>query len=162
MAKQPILIIVCGGSGSGKTTVANEIKRLLPKKISCQIISMDTFYKPLDQKYGKDIYAKYNFDHPNAFDWELMKEKLFQLTSGKVTEIPVYDYCSSSRLNKVEKVKPTDIIIFEGILSLHDKDIANKAKIKIFIDTPSDERLIRRMMRDKVERKRTDEDIINQ
>ncbi|MDR3329725.1 MAG: uridine kinase [Mycoplasmataceae bacterium] len=156
-----MLIIVCGGTGSGKTTVAQEIQKILPPTISTQIISMDAFYKKREYM-DEDIYFKHNFDHPNAFDWPLMLESLQKMLEKKPTDIPIYDFSKSERTDKVETIPSRDVIIFEGILSLYDAKINELADIKIFVDTPDDERFIRRLLRDKNERGRTDENIIGQ
>jgi uridine kinase len=161
MKHKIVLIIVCGGTGSGKTTVANEIKTILPKRISSQIICMDRFYKEHNCKDG-NLYLKHNFDHPNAFDWKLMFNSLKSLLANKATKLPIYSYQKSKRENEKELVKPTDVIILEGILALYDADIRALADIKIFVDTPDDERFIRRLIRDKKERNRSDDDIVGQ
>jgi uridine kinase len=156
-----MLIIVCGGTGSGKTTVSQEIRKILPKTITTQIISMDAFYKKREYM-DEDIYFKHNFDHPNAFDWPLMLESLTKILNKENTEIPIYDFSVSERTDKFETIIPTDVIIFEGILSLYDAKINELADIKIFVDTPDDERFIRRLLRDKNERGRTDDNVIGQ
>jgi uridine kinase len=156
-----ILIIVCGGTGSGKTTIASEIKKILPKKFKTQIVSMDSFYKKREYM-DQDIYFKHNFDHPNAFDWPLMLVSIQSMLEHKPTMIPIYDYSKSERTNKTELIPASDVIIFEGILSLYDQKINKLASIKIFVDTPDDERFIRRLLRDKKERGRSDDNIIGQ
>jgi uridine kinase len=161
MANKTMLIIVCGGTGSGKTTIANEIKKILPKHITSQIISMDEFYKSQEHQ-DKNLYLKNNFDHPNAFDWELIYDFLNKLLNKTLAEMPIYNFAKSERTTQTKTINPTDVIIFEGILSLYSSKINALAEIKIFVDTPDDERFIRRLIRDKTERGRNDENIIGQ
>ena len=110
----------------------------------------------------EEAYDKINFDHPNAFDWKLLNQKIDSLLDGKKTELPQYDYTVCKRKKETTIVESTDVIILEGILSLYDQDILAKADLKIYVDTPDDERFIRRLLRDRAERKRTDEDTISQ
>ncbi len=162
MNKKPMLILVAGGTGSGKTTVAYEIKKILPSHIASQIVCLDQFYKSSDGLTTEQAYETVNFDHPNAFDWELLNQKIDNLLNGNKTELPQYDYTICKRKKETTIVEPTDVIILEGILSLYDQNILSKADLKIYVDTPDDERFIRRLLRDRAERKRSDEDTISQ
>ena len=162
MSKKPILILVAGGTGSGKTTVAREIKKILPAHITSQVVCLDQFYKSNDDLSPEQAYAVINFDHPNAFDWKLLNQTLDQLLECKQTKLPQYDYTVCKRKKEVTVVEPTDVVILEGILALYDHDVLSKADFKIYVDTPDDERFIRRLLRDRIERERTDEATITQ
>lgn len=156
------LIIVAGCSGSGKTTVSKTIRDSF-KSTDAQIICMDRFYKanvnmmPKVKKSGNP-----NFDHPDSFDWPLLKQCLKNLLNNKPTNIPVYDYSTHKRKAKMELVKPTKIIIFEGFLALYDDRFNDMAELKIYVDTSLDECFVRRLHRDQTERKRTVESIVHQ
>lgn len=159
--KKNLLITICGGTGSGKTTVAQEILKLIPKNLTAQIVCQDQFYKSVDHSI-EDFYKNINFDHPNSFDWSLLKEKISDLTNNKSTILPKYDYQKSERIKTVDLTQPTDVIIYEGILSLYDPEVNEMSSLKIYVDTPEDERFIRRLLRDKKERNRTDELVVKQ
>lgn len=156
------LIIVAGCSGSGKSTISNEIKNSF-KKNDAQILCMDRFYK-VDAQHMPKIKktGNPNFDHPNSFDWPLLKKCLKDLLNGKQTKVPVYDYKIHKRKKTYELIKPTKILIFEGFLALYDDKINNLAELKIYVDTSMDECFIRRLHRDQEERKRSIESIVIQ
>ena len=164
MKKKPVVLIcVCGGSGSGKTTVTEEISKIFPNKLKLLHLCLDSFYlKNLGEIKQNKLHTNINFDHPNSFDWKLVEETVDGLLNRKEVKIPIYDYVKSRRSDKFTVVKNVDVIIFEGILSLYDNYINEKAAIKIFVDTPDDERFIRRFLRDKQQRGRQTEDIIQQ
>lgn len=156
------LIIVAGCSGSGKSSVSKRIKNSF-KKSDAQIICMDRFYKAKASMMPKVAKSgDPNFDHPNAFDWPLLKKCLNDLLNNKSTRVPFYDYKTHSRLSRTELVKPTRIIIFEGVLTLFDDAINNMAELKVYVDTSMDECFIRRLNRDQKQRKRTVESIVRQ
>jgi uridine kinase len=143
MKIKPIFIIICGGSGSGKTTVANMIKENLPKGYSCQVISFDNFY------LSKDKIKTDNYDSPEAIDWFAAREAANLLVERATSySMPVYNF-KKQKIDKYTKIPSADVIIFEGILSLYNEDIKNLADIKIFVEVPDDERLIRRILRDR-------------
>ncbi len=164
MSQNPaVLICVCGGSGSGKTTVTEEIKKIFPKKLKLLHLSLDRFYKnSLNDLNVNYLHDNVNFDHPKSFDWTLIRKVINDLINHKPVKVPYYDYKKSKRLNKFQTLKNYDVIVFEGILTLYDNEINKKANIKIFVDTPSDERFIRRFLRDINERGRKTDDIIKQ
>lgn len=160
MLKKPIVIGITGGTGSGKSTVAKEIfKYILESDIA--VIEQDSYYKdqsniPFDER------IKTNYDHPFAFDNKLLVQHLKDLIVGKEIRKPIYDFETHNRKSETIVVEPKDIIILEGILILYEKEIRDLLDIKIFVDTDSDVRVIRRVERDINERGRTLESVINQ
>jgi uridine kinase len=157
---RPIFIGITGGSGSGKTTVVNKIKTEIPKK-SVLVIEQDSYYK--DQSHlSYEERCKTNYDHPFAFDNDLLVEHLEQLAKWEDIEKPTYDYSIHNRKEERETVKPKDIIILEGILIFYDERLMDLLDIKIFVDTDSDIRLVRRIVRDINERGRSLESVLNQ
>lgn len=160
--KKPILILVDGPSGGGKTTVANKIAKDLPSNLSCLIINQDRFYKNFKDKLDLNGMVKINYDHPNSFSWPLIRKSIYSLMDSKKTSLPIYDYVDHKRMDKKEVAHPVDVIIFEGIYALFDEEINKLASLKIFVNTPMDECFIRRVLRDVKERGRTLDSVINQ
>ncbi|RKD27907.1 uridine kinase [Caminicella sporogenes DSM 14501] len=158
--KKPIIIGITGGTGSGKSTVAKAIYKSLPEN-SIAVIEQDAYYK--DQRHlSFEERTKMNYDHPLAFDTELLLEHLNALLNGQPIEKPIYDFTNHIRKDETIKVEPRDIIMLEGIMILEDKRLRDLMDIKIFVDTDADVRVIRRIIRDMKERGRTLESIINQ
>lgn len=156
------LIIVAGCSGSGKTTIAKKIFDSF-KPGWAQIICLDRFYLKDKNKIPKlNKKGDINFDHPLAFDWQLVTKSLTNLLNNKSATIPVYNYKISDREKQGIIVKPTKFIILEGIMPLFDNKISSLAVLKVFVDTPLDECFIRRLLRDKNERGRSIQSIVNQ
>lgn len=153
-----LVIGIAGGSGSGKTTVVQAITKQLKENVV--VIPQDSYYKdssylPLEER------QKVNFDHPDSIDFELLNRQLRELKEGKIIEQPVYSYltCSRSRTETVT-VKPADVIIIEGILIFTCAELRNQMDIKIFVDADDDDRLMRIMARDIMERGKTVETVI--
>lgn len=146
-----LVIGIAGGSGSGKTTVVKAITEKL-KAEKVVVIPQDAYYKDSSDLTDEEKRT-HNFDHPDAIDWELLCTQLEELKSGKSVEQPVYSYISCSR-SKTEtvKVEPADVIIIEGILIFTCKELRDQMDIKIFVDADDDDRLMRVMSRDIVER----------
>ncbi|BDR63960.1 uridine kinase [Clostridium tetani] len=160
MSKRPILIGITGGTGSGKSTVSKEICRRFDKELIV-MIEQDSYYK--DQSHlSIEERVKTNYDHPNAFDTELLVKHLKELSSWNKVEKPIYDFELHNRKNETEIVEPTEIIIVEGILVLEEKEIRDLLDIKIYVDTDADVRIIRRLVRDIKERGRSLDSVINQ
>lgn len=158
--KAPILIGISGGTGSGKSTVTKEIFSSIPEE-SCTIIEQDSYYK--DQSHlSYEERVKTNYDHPDAFDNQLLISHLKDLLSGKAIEKPIYDFEEHNRKKETIKVEPKAIIILEGILILFEEDLRDLLDMKIFVDTDSDVRIIRRILRDMKERGRTLDSVILQ
>ncbi|PAV76205.1 hypothetical protein WR25_21345 [Diploscapter pachys] len=152
--KQPYVIGICGGSASGKTTVAEKIIEKLEIPW-VTILSMDSFYKVLDDEEHKQAEeSNYNFDHPNAFDFDLLQETLARLREGKSCEVPVYDFTTHARDHNPKIMYGADVLIFEGILAFHRPEINKMMDMKVFVDTDGDLRLSRRLNRDINERAR--------
>ena len=156
----PIIIGVTGGSGSGKTTVSQKILEELHGH-SISIIQQDSYYKDQPEKTMEERRAV-NYDHPLAFDADLLYEHLKMLKNNQKIEVPIYDYKISTRSSEVIEQDPTDVIILEGILILADERIRDMLDIKVYVDTDDDIRIIRRIRRDMEQRARTLDSIINQ
>ncbi|XP_041951363.1 uridine-cytidine kinase-like 1 isoform X3 [Alosa pseudoharengus] len=160
--KEAFVIGLCGGSASGKTTVANKIIEALDVPWVV-LLSMDSFYKVLS-KEEQELAAKneYNFDHPDAFDFELLVNVLKKLKKGKSVKVPVYDFNSHSRRKEWKNVYGANVVIFEGILAFANKELLKTLDMKVFVDTDSDIRLVRRLKRDISERGRDITGVIKQ
>ncbi len=157
---EPIIIGIGGGTGSGKTTVAKEVRKHLPEE-SVVVIHHDSYY--LDRSYlPPEEREEINYDHPDSFDNELMIEHLTELKEGRPIEKPIYDFETHTRLAETITVRPARIILIEGILVLAAPELRELMDIKLYVDTDADERFIRRLKRDLVERGRTVEQVIEQ
>lgn len=157
---RPYLIGVAGGSNSGKTTITSRLSEMMgPERLS--LIKLDSYYvvrsdEPLEQR------AAANYDHPDAFDWDLLNDHLAALTAGGSVEVPIYDYSIHDRSERSEIVEPARVVVVEGILVLWEPRLRERFDLKIFVDTPADLRIIRRLRRDVAERGRTPESILDQ
>lgn len=152
------LIGVTGGSGSGKSTVVKRIKKAHPSAV---LIAQDNYYKSAPFINNSNITA-FNFDHPDAFDMDLMLSNLNDLKNGRSCMMPQYDFVSHSRMPEMIEVKPQKIIIVDGLMVFYDKRIRDLLDLKLYVDTPADIRFIRRLKRDIAERGRTVESVIEQ
>ena len=159
MAKK-LLIGIAGGTGSGKSTVAREILKSINEK-NVAIIEQDSYYKDQSHLSFEDR-VNINYDHPFAFDNELLIKHLKELLNDKPIEKPIYDFEQHTRKEETITVYPREIIILEGILILNDEEIRNLCDIKVFVDTDSDVRVIRRIQRDIKERGRSLDSVIKQ
>ena len=155
-----MIIGISGGTGSGKTTVAN---RILESVSASEVvfIQQDSYYRNLTD-LPLDYRGLANFDHPDALDNELLVNHVRRLKAGEAIELPLYDFKTHSRLNETRTVAPKPIVIVEGILIFADPRLLEQMDIKVFVDTPDDIRFIRRLGRDIAERGRTVESVIEQ
>jgi uridine kinase len=158
-AIKPFLILIAGGTGSGKTTVAEMITKQSGKR-NVLLLSVDNYYKDLSHLPFKER-EKVNFDHPDAIEWNLLKKHLTLLLNGKTIKMPIYNFRTHTR-EKYINVRPKKIIILEGIFALYDNELNKLAKLRIFVETDSDVRFIRRLKRDIKERGRTVGGVIRQ
>ena len=157
---KPILIVIAGGSASGKTTVVNKIINELNSK-NVTVIKHDDYYKDLSHLPIEER-AKVNFDHPHSLDSDLFVSQLKTLLDGKSIEKPTYDFVCHNRSKITETINPTKVIVTEGILVLEDERVRDLADIKIFVESDDEIRFIRRLVRDTKERGRSIESVINQ
>lgn len=158
MDDSPVLIGISGGSGSGKTTIVRKISESISDFV---FIPQDNYYRSAEFITNSNI-TDFNFDHPNAFDKELIFSHLTDLKKGKTIQMPQYDFVHHRRMEETIEVKPRKVIIFEGIMVFCEKAIRELMDLKIFVDTPDDIRFIRRLQRDVNERGRTQESVIKQ
>lgn len=154
----PKIIGITGGSGSGKSTVVRRIKESYPESL---LVQMDNYYKSAPFINNSNITA-FNFDHPDAFDMDLLIENLEDLKAGKSIMMPQYDFVTHRRKDDPIKVDSSEIIILDGLMIFYDKRIRDLCDLKLFVDTPADIRFIRRLKRDISERGRTLESVIEQ
>ena len=152
------IIGISGGSGSGKTTIVRKISEIIPDFL---FIPQDNYYKSAEYINNKNITA-FNFDHPEAFDNELILKQLKTLKNFRAVDMPQYDFVHHRRMDQYIKIEPKKLIIFEGIMIFFDKRIRDLLDLKLFVDTPDDIRFIRRLKRDTTERGRTVESVIQQ
>ena len=155
-----MIIGICGGTGSGKTTVANRILESVSKE-EVGFLQQDSYYRDIDQ-LPVDLRQQVNFDHPDAIDNDLLVEHLRALKRGEAVELPVYDFKNNARRAETLHLEPPAIIIIEGILIFADERLRAEMDLKVFVDTPDDIRFIRRLRRDIAERGRTVESVCEQ
>ena len=159
--KKKVIIGIAGGSGSGKTRlVKNILKKINDKQV--QSIEVDAYYKDLSHLKLNER-EKNNFDHPNSIDFKLLHKDLEKILDNQSTKTPVYDYKTHTRKdNEFKLIEDVNVILLEGIFALYDKKIRDLMSMKIFLDTPSDIRILRRVKRDVNKRGRTIESVIEQ
>lgn len=150
---------VAGGSASGKTTIIKKIQEHFGEDIA--VISHDNYYKAHDDMPFEER-CRLNYDHPDSFESQRMAEDVRKLIKGRPIDMPTYDYCNHNRAKETIRIAPKTVIILEGILVLENRELRDLMDIKIYVDTDADERLIRRIKRDMIERARSIESIIAQ
>ena len=157
---RPFLIGVAGGSNSGKTTIATRLAELMGED-RLGFIKLDSYY--IERKDEPvEVRATANYDHPDAFDWDLLNDHVAALTAGASVNVPIYDFTIHDRSDRCLTVPSTKVIVVEGILVLWEPRLRERFDLKIFVDTPADLRFIRRLKRDVAERGRTTESILEQ
>lgn len=149
-----MIIGIAGGTGSGKSTVVRKIIAQLPAE-QVSVLPQDSYYKRAPKGYSIDDLRKMNYDHPDAFDWELLEEHVRELRAGRAILQPVYSVLTCDRCEETILVEPSKVIIIEGIMALYRKELRDMMDLRIYVDADSDERLIRVINRDVVERGRT-------
>jgi uridine kinase len=158
--RRPLLVGVAGGSGSGKTTVVERlIEALAPEPVSR--IQHDAYYRDYAHLSEAERSA-INFDHPDALESDLLVEHLDALCEGRLVRVPVYDFTTHTRLEEIHEVRPTRVVLVDGILVLAEPEVRRRLDLAIFVDTAADVRLQRRIERDLVERGRTSESVLRQ
>jgi len=155
-----MVIGIAGGSGSGKSTVARRVAESLGAA-SVAFLDMDAYYinfahLPMEER------RKVNWDHPEAFDWDLLLEQLDALRAGQSVQKPVYDFMTHVRSDRTERIPPADVIVIDGILLFADERVRERCDVKVFVDADADIRLLRRIRRDLAERDRPVEEILDQ
>ncbi len=155
-----MFIGICGGTGSGKTTIARSIVEAV-EACNVVLVEQDSYYRnladmPLDERHQA------NFDHPDSIDSDMLVNHLLRLKQGLKVEMPLYDFKSHTRSDKIEIIEPKPVVIVEGILIFAESRVLDLLDVRVFVDTPDDIRFIRRLQRDIVERGRTVESVIGQ
>jgi len=157
---RPLVVGIAGGTGSGKTTVANRIMDAVGRS-RVALLDQDSYYRDLSHMTLPER-RKHNFDHPDAVEFELMRQHIALLRERKAAPKPVYSFKTSTRTGGVEPVEPAEVVIVEGILVLWDEELRKWMDVKIFVDTDDDIRIIRRLSRDILERGRSFEHVVEQ
>lgn len=159
--KKTTLIGIAGGSASGKSSISQQLKEYFEDTNSVVIIRQDDYYKDQSEK-TMDERVKTNYDHPFAFDNELLVGQLKDLMNGKRIQKPIYDFVNHTRSSEIEYIEPSDVIVIEGLFVLESEELRDLCEIKIFVDTDADTRFIRRLLRDVNKRGRTLESVVEQ
>lgn len=163
MSERSWLIGIVGGSGSGKTSIAQELcRRLGRSQVDALLLDMDAYYAPLEVVRARFEGREINWDHPHAFDLELMATHLGSLRKGQAIRKPIYDFKVSDRVGWEDPLAPTRVVILEGLLIFALPELREQLDIKIFVDTDADIRILRRIQRDTRERGRDIEGVIQQ
>ena len=154
-----IVIGIAGGSGSGKTTLMKNLLNRFQDDVT--VLSHDNYYRPFDEMTMEEK-KQVNYDHPDAFETEMLIEHLRLLKAGKAIDCPIYDHATYSRAEQTNRIHPSKVILVEGILIFENKELCSQMDIKIYVDTDADVRLIRRIKRDVAKRGRSLDSVLNQ
>jgi len=157
---RPFMIGVAGGTSSGKTTVSERLAELAGSE-ALALIKLDSYYVALPGQTFEER-TEFNYDHPDAFDWQLLNDHLAALANGATVPVPIYDFPNYDRTDQVRMLAPARIIVVEGILVLYEPTLRERFDLKVYIDTDADLRFIRRLQRDVAERGRTVDSVIAQ
>jgi uridine kinase len=157
---KPFLLGVAGGSGSGKTTVAERLASLVAGT-DVALLRLDAYYRDRNHLPFEER-AAINYDHPDAFDWPLLLDHVQALADGLAVDVPVYDFATYLRSTERDTVAPARIVVVEGILVLYEPELRERFDLRVFVDTDADVRFIRRLERDVAERERSTESVIEQ
>jgi len=162
-ANNTLLLGIVGGSGSGKTSIAQELlRRMEAQGLDALLLDMDAYYAPLEVVKARFHGGPINWDHPHAFDLELMASHLKALAQGQAIRKPIYDFKTSDRVGWEEPLHPGQVVVLEGLLLFALPELREQMDVKIFVDTDADIRILRRIQRDTSERGRTIESVIEQ
>ncbi|WP_255171780.1 uridine kinase [Natrononativus amylolyticus] len=159
MSIPSFVIGIAGGTGAGKTTVAREVADTVGEAVTR--IPLDNYYKDLSH-LAYEERTEVNYDHPSAFEWELLSDHLDSLLMGQPVEMPQYDFEIHNRKDETVRVEPTDVIVLEGILALYDETINDMLDLRVYVMTDADVRILRRIQRDVIDRGRGLEGVITQ
>lgn len=159
-AARPLFVGIAGGTASGKTSLARRVQEEVRSEHSV-LIELDSYYRDLAAHSFEDR-KRFNFDHPDAFDWDLLREQMVTLLGGEAVSVPLYDYALHTRKEEVREIAPRSVVILEGILTLWPEWLREMMNVRIFVDIPDDLRLLRRLRRDIVERGRDVESVLDQ
>jgi len=163
MENKTLLFGIVGGSGSGKTSIANALLRRMGEEgVDALLLDMDAYYAPLEVVKARFHGGPINWDHPHAFDLELMASHLKALAQGQPIRKPVYDFKTSDRVGWEEPLYPGQVVVLEGLLLFALPELRDQMDVKIFVDTDADIRILRRIQRDTAERGRSIESVIDQ
>jgi uridine kinase len=157
MSVPSLTVGIAGGTGAGKTTIAREITAGVD---SVTLVPLDNYYAESDLPMAER--EEINYDHPDAFDWELLRDHLVELCEGRTVEMPAYDFTVHDRADETTTVEPGEVVVVEGILTLHDPAVREMLDLKLYVETDADVRIVRRIRRDVTERDRDLEDVVSQ
>ncbi len=159
MTTPSFVIGIAGGTGAGKTAVAREVKEAVGEAVTR--IPLDNYYR--DQSHlPMEEREAVNYDHPSAFEWDLLTDHLSRLVAGEAVEMPQYDFSAHNRKEETETVEPTEVLIIEGILALYEGDARDLFDLCVYVQTDADVRILRRIQRDVIERGRELEGVMDQ
>jgi uridine kinase len=160
MRARPFILAIAGGTGSGKTTVAHRLADAFePGQFA--LVKLDSYYRDRTD-LSLEERNRINYDHPDAFDWALLRDQLRSLLAGNAVDVPVYDFAAHNRSDQFVTVEPARVVCVEGILVLNEAELRSLFDLRVYVDTDADVRFIRRLQRDVAERGRTSESVIDQ